>query len=205
SAFRTGHHRHAGLDHGALGADLVAHQADGVGPGANEHKPAFLDALGKIGVFGKKAVAGVDGLGIGDFGGRNNGRHVQVAFARRRRPDAHGFIGKAHVLGIAVGLGMHDHRLDAEFAAGALDAQRDLAAIGDQDLFKHRCNQPMTNSGWPYSTGSPFSTRISLMTPDLSASISLSSFMASMMHRGSPSLTDWPTSTKGAAPGLGAR
>src|SRR5690606_18111286 len=149
--------------------------------------------------------ARVDGFGIGDFGGRDDGRHVQVAFARGRRPDAHGFVGQAHVLGVAIGLGVHHHRLDAELAAGALDAQRDLAAIGDQDFFEHISNQPMTNSGWPYSTGSPFSTRISLMTPALSASISLSSFMASMMHSGSPSLTDWPTSTKGAAPGLGAR
>src|SRR3546814_7836646 len=111
-------------------------------------------------------------------------------------------ICQAHVLGVAVGLGVHDHRLDAEFAAGALDAQRDLAAVGDQDFFKHMRNQPMTNSGWPYSTGSPFSTRLSLMTPDLSASISFSCFMASKMHSGSPSLTDLPTSLNGAAHGL---
>jgi hypothetical protein len=33
---------------------------------------------------------------------------------------------------------MHGHRLDAELAAGALDAQRNFAPIGDQDLFEHR-------------------------------------------------------------------
>jgi hypothetical protein len=39
--------------------------------------------------------------------------------------------------GVGVGGGMHGDRLDAHFAAGALDAQRDLAAIGDQDLLEH--------------------------------------------------------------------
>lgn len=63
----------------------------------------------------------------------------------------------------------------------------------------------MINSGSPYSTGVPFSTRISLITPDFSASISFISFMASMMHKVSPSLTLWPTSTKAGALGLGAR
>ena len=37
----------------------------------------------------------------------------------------------------------------------------------------------MMKSGSPYSTGVPFSTRISLTTPDFSASISFISFMAS--------------------------
>jgi hypothetical protein len=38
------------------------------------------------------------------------------------------------VHGVGVGGGMHRDRLDAHFVAGAVDAQRDLAAIGDQDL-----------------------------------------------------------------------
>jgi len=66
-------------------------------------------------------------------------------------------------------------------------------------------HQPITNSGWPYSTAWPFSTRISLITPALSHSISLSSFMASMMQTVWPSLTVSPTFTNGAAPGDGAR
>ena len=32
---------------------------------------------------------------------------------------------------------MHRDGLDPHLAAGALDAQRDLAAIGDQDFFEH--------------------------------------------------------------------
>ena len=62
------------------------------------------------------------------------------------------------VLGVAVGLGIHHHGLDAEFAAGALDSQSNLTAVGDQNLLEH--GHSMMNSGWPYSTAWPFSPRI---------------------------------------------
>jgi hypothetical protein len=32
---------------------------------------------------------------------------------------------------------MHRHSLDPHVAAGAMDAQRDLAAIGDEDFLEH--------------------------------------------------------------------
>ena len=40
--------------------------------------------------------------------------------------------------GVGVGGRMHRDRLDAELLAGPQHAQRDLAAIGDQDLGEHR-------------------------------------------------------------------
>jgi hypothetical protein len=79
----------------------------------------------------------MDGLGIGHLGGGDDGGHVQIALGGGRRPDADGFVGQAHVLGLGVGLGIHGHGLDAHLAAGALDAQGDFAAIGDEDFFKH--------------------------------------------------------------------
>ena len=63
----------------------------------------------------------------------------------------------------------------------------------------------MRNSGWPYSTGCPFSTRIAFTTPVASDSISFRSFIASMMQRVWPLVTDWPISTNAGAPGDGAR
>ena len=63
----------------------------------------------------------------------------------------------------------------------------------------------ITNSGCPYSTAWPFSPRIRVTVPDLSASISLRIFMASIMQMVSPSLTWLPTSAKALAPGLEAR
>ena len=39
--------------------------------------------------------------------------------------------------GVGVGGGVHRDRRDAEFLAGAQDAQRDFAAIGDEDFIEH--------------------------------------------------------------------
>ena len=79
----------------------------------------------------------MDRVGAGDLGGGDEARNVEVGLARRRRADADVVVGEAHVQRFAVGLRIHGDRLDAEFAAGADDAQRDLAAVGDQDLLEH--------------------------------------------------------------------
>jgi hypothetical protein len=63
--------------------------------------------------------------------------HVEIALRGGRGPDADRLVGQLHVLGVSIGLGIDDDRLDAHLAAGALDSQRDLAAIGDQDLLEH--------------------------------------------------------------------
>jgi hypothetical protein len=136
-AFGAGHARHAGLDHGLLGRHLVAHHPDRRRGGPDEREATALDPLGEVGVLRQKAVAGVDRLGVRHLGGRDDGRHVEIALRRGGRADAHRFVGKAHVLGVAVGFGIDHDRLDAEFAARALDAKGDLAPIRDQDLLEH--------------------------------------------------------------------
>jgi hypothetical protein len=40
--------------------------------------------------------------------------------------------------GVGIGGRMHGDGLDAQFLAGAQDAQCDFAAIGDEDLVEHR-------------------------------------------------------------------
>ena len=47
--------------------------------------------------------------------------------------------------GVGVGGGMHGDGMDAEFLAGAQHTQRDLTAIGDQDLVEHDVNEI---AGW---------------------------------------------------------
>ena len=64
-------------------------------------------------------------------------RHAAIAALAGRRPDADGLIGQPHRQRLTVGLAIGDDRLDAQLAAGTNDAQRDLAAIGDQDLLEH--------------------------------------------------------------------
>jgi hypothetical protein len=50
-----------------LGGDLVAHQADGVGGRSYEDEPRRLDRGGKLGIFGKKSIAWMEGVGARCF------------------------------------------------------------------------------------------------------------------------------------------
>ena len=102
--FGARHAGHPGLDHGLLGRHLVAHDADRLGRRADELEAALLHTLGKVGVFAEKAVAGVDGFGIGHFSRRDDGRHVQIALPGRRWANTHSLFGQLHILGFAVRL-----------------------------------------------------------------------------------------------------
>ncbi|MDT4844570.1 hypothetical protein FQZ97_785360 [compost metagenome] len=153
SAVRARHARHAGADHGLLGRNLVAHQANRLGRRADEGEPALLDPLGEIGVLRQEAVAGVNGFGVGHLGRGDDGGHAEVALPRSRRPDTDRLIRQAHILGIAIGFGIDHHRLDAHLTASALDPQGNFTPVGDQDFFEHGpAAYSMTNRGWPYST-----------------------------------------------------
>ena len=77
------------------------------------------------------------GLGIGDLGCRNNGRHIEVALSRWRRADANGFFCQFDVFGFTVRLGIDHDSLDSQFAASALYPQGNFATVGDQDFFEH--------------------------------------------------------------------
>ncbi len=80
---------------------------------------------------------------------------LRVAVACRRRSDAYRLVGQPHMHGVAVRRRMHRDRLDPHLAAGAMDAECDLAAIGDQDLVEHppRRSYSTIISGSPNSTG----------------------------------------------------
>ena len=93
--------------------------------------------FGKAGVLRQKAVAGMHRVGAGDLAGREQRGHVEIAVLRRRRPDADALVGEPHMHGVGVGGRMHRDGGDAELLAGAQDAQRDLAAIGYEDLVEH--------------------------------------------------------------------
>ena len=102
----------------------------GFGPDP-DHAVAF-DDLRELGVLRQEAVAGMDRVGMDDLGRRDDVGDVEIGFGRGRRPDADGFVGKPDVHRVGVGGRMDRDGLDAHFVAGAVDAQRDLAAVGDQ-------------------------------------------------------------------------
>jgi len=99
----------------------------GGGAGTDEGEPVGLHLLGKGRVLGEEAVAWMNCLGASGLGSQEEGGGIEVAARRRGRTDAHRFVGQPEVAGGSIGLGMDDHGLQTELAAGPLDAKRDLA------------------------------------------------------------------------------
>ena len=128
---------------GPLGLDLVSHDADMLRRRADEGDVVRLEDLGELGVLGQEAVAGMDRVGTGDLAGGDDLVDVEIAVAGGRRADAHAFVGEPHMHGVGIGGRVDRDGLDAELLAGAQHPQRDLAAVGDEDLVKHRSPRPI--------------------------------------------------------------
>ncbi len=98
---------------------------------------AGLHHLGEVGVLAQQSVTGMDGVDVGNFGSANHSGHVEIAIAQPWWPDADGLVGKAHMQRVAVGFAIDRNRLDAQFLAGADDAQGYLATIRNEDFLEH--------------------------------------------------------------------
>ena len=89
------------------------------------------------GVLREKPVTRMHGIATGATCHVHEFIDAKIAFARRRRADEIGFIGKADVKRFAVDITEDGDGADAQLAAGAQDAHGDLTAIGDQDFPEH--------------------------------------------------------------------
>jgi hypothetical protein len=90
------------------------------------------------GVLGQEPVAGVDRLRAGAPRGLDQGGDRQVGLRRRRRADPQRGVGLADVRRLAIGVGVDGDRPVPERARRAQHADRDLAAVGDQDRVERR-------------------------------------------------------------------
>ena len=118
-AVGAGHDRNAELLGGALGRDLVAHQADMFGARPDEMQIVLAEDFGKARIFRQEAVARMHGVGAGDFAGREQRRDVEIAVLGRRRADADALVGEPHMHRRFIGGRMHRDGRDAELLAGA--------------------------------------------------------------------------------------
>src|SRR5438477_1982352 len=134
----SGHHRNPELLRGPLRLDLVAHDPDVLGTGSDELDAVFGQNLGKSGILGKKAIARMHRFRSGDFARRHDRRDVEIAFAHRRRTDAHALISKPDMHRLFIRRRMHGDRLHAQLPAGSEYPERDFTAIGDEHLVEHR-------------------------------------------------------------------
>jgi hypothetical protein len=116
---------------------LVAHHANLFGGRADERDVRRLAGLGELRVLGKEPVAGMDRVRTGDLGGGDDPRNLEVRVACGRWSDADIVVREADVQRLTVRFGVDRDRLDTELATRTDDAQRDLAAVRDQDLLEH--------------------------------------------------------------------
>ena len=79
----------------------------------------------------------MNGIHIGDFSRADHRRNIEITLTQLRRTNADGFVRETHREGVAIGLAINGNRSNAQFFAGADDAQGNLAAIGYQDLLEH--------------------------------------------------------------------
>ena len=107
------------------------------GAGADEADVAAFADIREVGVFGEEAVAGVDGIDVGDFGGADQAVDAEVALLGGTFTNTDGFIGHLDVHGVGVGLGVDGDGADVELLARADDADGDFAAVSDQDFLEH--------------------------------------------------------------------
>ena len=136
-AGRTGHAGNAEPCRRPLGFDLVAHHPDMLGLRADEGDAVLGQNVGEARVLGEKSVAGMHRVGARDLAGRHQGRHIEIALARRRGADADAFVGELDVHRLLVGRRIDRDRGDAELLGRAQYAQRYFAPVGDQDLIEH--------------------------------------------------------------------
>ena len=135
---RAGDERQPRLGRAPLGADLVAHDLDRLGPRANEGEVVVLARGRELGPLGQEPPARVHGLAARGRRGGDQRRDVQVALRGRWRADVDGLVGEVDVERVAVGGRVHRHGLDLELVAGSDEADGHLAPVRDQDAAEHR-------------------------------------------------------------------
>ncbi len=112
-------------------AVLLTHHFDDFRLWADERDFRGLTHLGEVGIFRKEAVAGMNGIYIGNLCRADHLRNVEVALAAARRPDAYRLVGKANMERVTVCFGVNRDRGYPQFLAGADDPEGDLPAIRD--------------------------------------------------------------------------
>src|SRR5690606_19474412 len=191
--------------HHLAGADLVAHRFDRRGRRADEDQPLGLDGRREGGILRQEAVAGVNHRRPRRPRGIDQRGDVEIAVARPRRADADRGIRLLHVAGGQVGLRAGLDMRNGELAAGALDAGRDLAAIGDQQPMSHADTGRIRTRTCPAATASSSAASIVSTVPSTGVRTGSIDFIASISSTVSPAATRAPASTKRGAEGAGAR
>jgi hypothetical protein len=127
----AGHGGHFDLLGQFPGGVFVAEQGHRLVGRPDELDLATAANLGEMRILGKETIARMNRLHVADFGRADDPIDLQIAVGGLGRTDAVGLVGQAQVGGAAIGFTEDGDRLDAQFAAGAKDAQSDFTTIGN--------------------------------------------------------------------------
>ena len=120
-----------------FGRELVTHLGQNLGRGADKGDARVLAGLGKVRVFGQKAVAGVDGVHIAALRQIDDAWDIQIsAQGRFVLADEVGLVRLGAEQAVGVLVGIHGHRVQPQVVAGPEHADGDFAAIRNQDFVK---------------------------------------------------------------------
>src|SRR5262249_13409174 len=133
----------------------------------------------EAGILGKEPVSRMDGLGAGDFACGEQCWDIEIAVLGGGWADADTFVGKPHMHRIRVSRRMNGNGRDAEFLAGAQNAERDLSPVRDEDFVEHRALS-RANSEWRIANRKRKSWQLALFATDYSYRVH------SMIINGSP-------------------
>ena len=136
----AGHEGNVGLLHVLAGLGFGAQHLHRLGRGADEDDSGLAAGAGELRVLGEESVAGMDGFGSAAARGFENPGNVEVGLGCLGGAEVLAEIGLAHVESTTVYVGVDRDRLDAHLATGTNDANRNLAAIGDEDSLEHKTN-----------------------------------------------------------------
>ena len=125
-------------------AGLAPERAHGRGGRTHEGQSGVRARLREAGVLREKAIPGMHGVGVRGARDLDEAIDDEIAFDGGGGTDGVRLVRHLHVQRLAIGLGEHGDGGEALLAAGADDADGDLATVGDEELLELHARSPVT-------------------------------------------------------------
>ena len=135
--FAAGKDRCPGLLGHPPAGNLVAQKRHGLRTGPDELDMAIPTHGCELGTLGQEAVARVNRVRLGGFGGGDDSIDPQVGIKWSRWPDADSMVGLIQPWAVTIGFRVHADGLEPELAGCADDPQSNFASVGDENSREH--------------------------------------------------------------------
>ena len=126
-----------------LGRRLAAQLTNGGWRRAYPDQPCILHRLRKACILTQKAITWVHCIRRASLCCSQQLAHIQIALRRRQPPQCVSLRGLLHMQTMGIRIGIHGHGFNSHAMGRGHDAQRNLAAIGNQNAL-HRSPPAVT-------------------------------------------------------------